>query len=75
MADETLNAQGLNCPLPIIRARKALATMMPGQTLEVTATDPGSVPDFAAFCRMTGNELLESNEDGPVYRFVLRKPA
>ncbi len=74
MADQTLDAQGLNCPLPILRAKKALQTLKPGGTLEVLATDPGAVKDFQAFCRTTGNELVESTTEGKVFRFVLRRP-
>lgn len=73
MADQLLDAQGLNCPLPIIKARKALQQMAAGQTLEVLATDPGSVADFAAFCRMTGHALLESHSGDGQFRFLLRK--
>lgn len=73
MADQTLDAQGLNCPLPILKAKKALQAVAAGGTLEILATDPGSVADFRAFCRITGNELLEQGEDGGVYRFVLKK--
>ncbi len=73
MADQTLDAKGLNCPLPILRAKKALATLKPGNTLEVIATDPGSVKDFQAFCRTTGNELVESTTEGNVFRFILRR--
>jgi tRNA 2-thiouridine synthesizing protein A len=75
MADHMLNATGLNCPLPILKARKALQDITAGNTLEVLATDPGSVADFQAFCRMTGNELLEHGEQGGVFRFLLKKPA
>jgi tRNA 2-thiouridine synthesizing protein A len=73
MADQLLDAQGLNCPLPILKTRKALQPMPVGGTLEVIATDPGSVKDFEAFCRMTGNELIESDSDGQAFRFVIRK--
>ncbi len=73
MADQTLDAKGLNCPLPILRAKKALQTIAVGGTLEVLATDPGSVKDFQAFCNTTGNELVESGTEGKVYRFVLRR--
>ena len=73
MADQTVDAKGLNCPLPILRAKKALQTVGAGGTIEVLATDPGSVKDFQAFCRTTGNELVESSTEGNVYRFVLRK--
>lgn len=75
MADQVLDAKGLNCPLPILRAKKALAGMPAGNTLEILATDPGSIKDFEAFCRTTGNELLESNNDGKTFRFVIRKKA
>ncbi len=73
MADQTLDAKGLNCPLPILRAKKALQGMQPGTTLEVLATDPGSVKDFEAFCRTTGNELVASSVEGKVFRFTLRR--
>lgn len=75
MADQVLDAKGLNCPLPILRAKKALAPMTAGQTLEILATDPGSIKDFEAFCRTTGNELAEQENDGKVFRFVIRKKA
>jgi tRNA 2-thiouridine synthesizing protein A len=58
MADVTLDAKGLNCPLPILRAKKALKDVPTGGTLEIQATDPGAVKDFEAFCRTTGNELV-----------------
>ncbi len=73
MADQTLNAEGLNCPLPIIKAKKALKGMEAGQVLEVRSTDPGSVADFAAFCSQTGNELLSSNTEGNIYLFDIKK--
>ena len=73
MANQTLDATGLNCPLPILRAKKALQALPPGGTLEVLATDPGSVKDFQAFCNTTGNELVESSTEGKTYRFVLRR--
>ena len=73
MADHLLDAKGLNCPLPILKAKKALKPVPAGETLEILATDPGSVADFQAFCRATGNELVEHDEEGGVYRFVLRK--
>lgn len=59
--DKEVDARGLNCPLPILRAKKALAEMQAGQVLRVLATDPGSVKDFAAFARQTGNELVAQN--------------
>lgn len=73
MADHILDAKGLNCPLPILKAKKALKEVPAGGTLEIFATDPGSVADFQAFSRITGNELLEQDETEGVYRFVLKK--
>lgn len=73
MADHLLDAKGLNCPLPILKAKKALKDVPAGGTLEILATDPGSVADFQAFCRITGNQLLEHSEAEGVYRFVLKK--
>ena len=73
MADQVLDAKGLNCPLPIIKTKKMLKDLAVGQTLEVLATDPGSVADFAAFCRTTGNELVEQATDAGVFRFVIRR--
>ncbi|EEW23789.1 sulfurtransferase TusA family protein, partial [Rhodobacter ferrooxidans] len=67
MADAVLDAKGLNCPLPILRAKKALKELPTGGTLEVQATDPGAVKDFEAFCRATGNELVEQHVDGKVF--------
>ena len=75
MADQLLDAKGLNCPLPILKAKKALKEVPDGGTLEILATDPGAVADFQAFCRATGNELMEHSEDGGVYRFLLKKTA
>ncbi len=73
MTDQVLDAKGLNCPLPILRARKALNGMASGATLQVLATDPGSVKDFEAFCRTTGNELLSSSNENGVFSFVIRR--
>lgn len=73
MADKILDAKGLNCPLPILRAKKALNELPTGGTLEVHATDPGSVKDFEAFCRTTGNELIDHHTDGDVFIFVIRR--
>lgn len=73
MADQTLDAKGLNCPLPILKAKKALNTVDADGTLEVLSTDPGSVADFEAFCRTTGHTLVEHSEHGDVFRFVIRK--
>ena len=72
MTEHTLDAQGLNCPLPILKAKKALKDIPAGETLRVLATDPGSVADFQAFCRATGNELVESKQDGRIYRFLIK---
>lgn len=73
MADQTLDAKGLNCPLPILKAKKALNTVDANGTLEVLSTDPGSVADFEAFCRTTGHTLVEHSEHGDVFRFVIQK--
>jgi len=73
MADKVLDAKGLNCPLPILKAKKALKDMTAEQILQVLSTDPGSVADFQAFCRTTGNELVEHSEEGGVYDFLIRK--
>ncbi len=71
--DKELDVKGLNCPLPILRAKKALADMTSGQTLKVVATDPGSVKDFAAFCKQTGNTLLSSEDNGKEFTFIISK--
>ena len=71
--DKELDARGLNCPLPILKAKKALSDMQSGQTLRVLATDAGSVRDFQAFARQTGNELLEQQTIGAEYSTVLRR--
>lgn len=73
MADKELDARGLNCPLPILRAKKALNEMTSGQTLKIMATDPGSVKDFQAFAKQTGNTLMESGEANGEFNFVLKK--
>lgn len=75
MAGHTLDAKGLNCPLPILKARKALKDVPPGEILEVLSTDPGSIADFQAFCRQTGNELMESTTEDSVYRFLIKRSA
>ncbi|MBX9870620.1 MAG: sulfurtransferase TusA family protein [Burkholderiaceae bacterium] len=72
-ADRELDTRGLNCPLPILKAKKALAEMQSGQTLKVVATDAGSVRDFAAFAKQTGNELLEQSTEGKDYIHVLKR--
>ena len=71
--DQELDACGLNCPLPILRAKKALSGMDSGKVLHIIATDPGSVKDFEAFSKQTGNELLDSNEDGEKFYFRIKK--
>ena len=72
--DKQLDLSGLNCPLPILRAKKALAEMASGTVLEVIATDPGAPKDFEAFCRQTGNALLESSTTAEgKFRLVLRR--
>src|SRR5262245_29475488 len=75
MADKTLDLKGLACPLPILKTRKALSGLPKGATLEVFATDPGSVPDFSAFCETTGNRMVEQDEANGVYRFVIEHRA
>jgi len=71
--DKDLDVRGLNCPLPILRAKKALTGLTSGQVLRVSATDPGSVKDFQAFARQTGNELLSHAEASQVFTFFLKK--
>ena len=71
--DQELDTRGLNCPLPILKAKKALSAMASGQVLRVTATDSGSVRDFQAFARQTGNELLEQLTAGADYIHVMRR--
>lgn len=71
--DEELDASGLNCPLPILRAKKALTGMDTGKVLHIIATDPGSVKDFEAFSNQTGNELMESREEGGKFHFLIKK--
>lgn len=71
--DMELDARGLNCPLPILRAKKSLTTMQAGQVLRILATDPGSVKDFQAFASQTGNDLLASAENDKTFEFHIRK--
>jgi len=71
--DQELDASGLNCPLPILRAKKALTAMESGQVLHIIATDPGAVKDFQAFAKQTGNELLEHREEGGKFYFLMKK--
>jgi len=71
--DSELDASGLNCPLPILKAKKALAGLQSGQVLRIIATDPGSVKDFEAFAKQTGNDLLESGEEAGKFMFLMKK--
>ena len=71
--DKEIDTRGLNCPLPILRAKKALTDMQSGQLLKVVATDPGSLRDFQAFARQTGNELVEQKQQGEEIVHVLRR--
>ncbi len=68
-----LDTRGLNCPLPILKAKKALAEMLSGELLRVVSTDPGSMRDFQAFARQTGNELVEQNSSGDEFVHTLRR--
>lgn len=71
--DQELDASGLNCPLPILRAKKTLGGMSSNQVLRIVATDPGSVKDFEAFAKQTGNTLLSSGEEGGKFVFLIKK--
>ncbi len=68
-----LDATGLSCPLPILRAKKTIASMSSGEVVKITATDPGAVKDFEAFCKQTGNALLSSGEAAGKFEFQIRK--
>ena len=70
---QRVDARGLSCPMPIVKTAQAMKTLGSGEFIEVLATDPGSVKDFAAWSRTTGNELVEQCSDGAVYSFVLRR--
>jgi tRNA 2-thiouridine synthesizing protein A len=72
-ADREVDARGLNCPLPILRTKKALNDMKSGQTIRIVATDPASVRDFEAFARQTGNELVQHGENGDEFWFLMRR--
>jgi len=72
-AHKELDTRGLNCPLPILKAKKALSEMVSGQVLKVVATDPGSVRDFQAFARQTGNELLEQTSSAEEFVHFLKR--
>jgi len=73
MAEHLLDAKGLNCPLPILKAKKMLKDVPTGEMLRILATDPGSVADFQAFCRTTGNELVEWKQEGGAYSFLIKR--
>jgi tRNA 2-thiouridine synthesizing protein A len=73
MADQVLDARGLNCPIPVLRARKAMQRLAPGAVLEVRATDPGTVKDFDAFCEATGHVLLEHKQANDEFIFRIKK--
>src|SRR4051794_3227925 len=73
MSETLLDVKGMNCPLPVLRANRALRTMAPGQRLRVLATDRAAVGDFQAFCRETGHALLAWSEEGGVFSFVIRR--
>ncbi len=75
MVETLLDVQGLSCPLPVLKANKALRSLAPGTELTVLATDPAALKDFPAFCQETGHALVSATEEGGVYRFVLRKRA
>lgn len=73
MADSQVDARGLSCPMPIVKTAQAIKGLASGGTVEVLATDAGSVKDFAAWSKTTGNPLVEQSADGGVYRFVVCK--
>ena len=73
MSNLILDTIGLNCPLPILKTKKALRDVPVGSTLEVLATDPGAVDDFEAFCSVAGHQLLQSNVEKGVYKFVIKR--
>ena len=73
MAHHELDVKGLNCPLPVLKAKKFMKTLDSGETLEVLSTDPGLAKDMASLCRATGNTLMKQDEDDGVYRFLLKK--
>ncbi|MGL4395207.1 MAG: sulfurtransferase TusA family protein [Hyphomicrobium sp.] len=73
--DQVLDLSGLSCPIPILKAKKALSQMAAGGMLEVIATDPAAPRDFDAFCRATGNIMVETSETAGAYRFVIRRSA
>jgi tRNA 2-thiouridine synthesizing protein A len=70
---KTLDLKGLSCPLPIVKTAQGIKEVASGELIEALATDPGSVADFNAWCKSTGNELVEQGDEGGVFRFVIRK--
>ena len=70
---QLVDARGLSCPMPIVKTAQAVKAIPSGAAVELVATDPGSIKDIAAWCRATGNELVEQTSDGAVYRFVIRR--
>ncbi len=70
--DRVLDTKGPNCPLPVLKLKKAMKQVPPGGILQVLATDPGAVADFEAFCRQTGNQLLDAKTEGDVFVFLIR---
>ena len=76
MPDITIDTKGMKCPLPVLKARKAMKSLPPGGTMQVLATDPGAAKDFEHFCKVTGAAMLEAREEpGGVLVFVMQKPA
>lgn len=72
-ADQVLDVRGLKCPMPVVKARKAIDALQPGQVLEVQATDPGSMADFRSWTKNTGHELLTAEESGGIYTYRIQK--
>jgi tRNA 2-thiouridine synthesizing protein A len=70
-----LDTKGMNCPLPIVKTKKAMKSMGDGEEIRIEATDPGATADFEAFCRATGNELVSNDEDDGIFTFVIKKVA
>ena len=73
MSEKLLDVKGMSCPLPVLRANRALRGMEPGERLRVLATDPAAVADFKAFCKETGHALIAASEEGGVFSFVIRR--
>ena len=71
--DLTIDTQGLTCPMPILKTKKALSGLAPGAVLEVLADDPAATEDLGSFCRMTGNTLLDHSADGQTLRFIIQR--